>query len=558
MKQSKKLIASVVAGMGLFCGLDHADAQSVSANLAPVGTAINGVTYGWTSSSTRAANAYDEVTNANTNYAIGFEKTFDDSGSLVWDTSLSTGTPIYIGFQADNTTYARYDAHGNNVLNYPAPSFLSGAPQQADPYLLTSTGIVGGETARNFINGSSNVSRGTDAWIYTPGVNMMDITLGGVYTPTVVNPQTFIADTNGDGITSNYFYTTTNDSVNNVAGTVQAVNNVSQAVGTSTRYTGTTSTASLGTDVWLSTQTSATTVSTILLGLGSGASTATGGYAYSSSGNILRTSGLISGTVANNRGLVDQVAGTTNGGEAAGTTNRYDDATSAGTSTNTAGLDSWVYVPGSTTGVTQVGLAGAGSAYEVAAGNGLSNAVPFRYSKITELNPLGQVAGTSWNFAGVPATGSYSAPDTSGWQAWVYTPSGTPTTSSTLGANGYVQVGLTDLATASSIGHAVSSSVTLPSGASFNGISLYGTAANGYNLVSGLSNNGYAAGIALRFDTAGHTNLGQDAWVNTTNVSPVVLYAFPIINPMRLPAPRRIRCPQCPPRLPVCLRAVRM
>jgi hypothetical protein len=530
MTQSKKLIVSAVAGMGLFCGLDRANAGfTVSPNLSPVGTPVDGITYGYTSSSTRASTAYDEITNANTNYATGFEKTYDDLGSLVWDTSLSLGTPIYIGFQSDNSTYAKYDVNGNNAFNYPATATLSAAPQQADPYLLTSTGIVGGETTRNFVSGTTNTARGMDALIYTPGTNTLDGTTGftGVYTPTVVNPQTSIADTNGDGITSNYFYTTAGDTVNNVAGTIQAVNNASQAVGTSTRYTGTTSSTSLGTDVWLSTQTSATNVSTVLLGLGSGSATAAGGYAYTSSGNILRTSGVISGTVANNRGLTDT-------GEAAGTTNRYDDATSAGTSSSTAGVDSWVYT--STTGTVQVGLAGAGSAYEVPAGGGLSANVPYRYSKIVSLNPSGQVAGTSWNFSGVTAGSTNGTPNTSGWQTWVYTPSGTPVTSSTLGSNGYAQVGLTDLASGSNIGHAtnsaLSTSTTYPNYTAFNGTTLYGTAAKGYNLVSGLSNNGIAAGVALRFDASGNTDLpninsglGQDAWVNTTNVSPVALYA---------------------------------
>jgi hypothetical protein len=105
-------------------------------------------------------------------------------------------------------------------------------------------------------------------------------------------------------------------------------------------------------------------------------------------------------------------------------------------------------------------------------------------------------------------------------------------------SKGYAQVGLTDMASAGYIGHAVVSSVVLPTNSgtgaasvSFNGTSLYGNASKGYNLVSGLSNNGIAAGVALRFDAAANadlptgTSLGQDAWVNTTNVSPVALNA---------------------------------
>jgi hypothetical protein len=537
-KNSKHVVVAVVTGMGAFCGMyspAKAATFTVSSNLVPLATA-NGVTYG-TLGTTGNLNNFDQVSNFNNNYLVGSERTNDSAGALVWYTNLSGGSPIVIGFQAADNSGGNYNRSGVQnpsgklALNLPGGNAaLSGAlANPVNPYALTSNGVLLGTTIR-YNQSSGNSSRGQDDWIYTPGVNTLNASTG-IYTPTEISPQTTLTDSNG--VVSTYYYTTNGVPGTDVAASGQAVNILSQVVGNSTRYTGAASTANLGQDAWIATQNSATSVTQTLLGLGT-STNATAGYSYTDGANYLhRFSGVIaSGSFGNIRGLIDS-------GEVAGFTNRYDDSDSSGGTTTSAGVDSWVYMPSTismpTATTYQVGLVG--SNYQLAAGTTVTSNVPFEYSKITQLNPSGLVAGTSWNFSGVQTAGASGAPQTSGWQAWVYnTSSGTPTTSSALGANGYTQVGLTTQATATSIGYTLPGSTNVATGTAFNGVPITGNAINGYSLVGGLSNNGVSAGTTLRFDASGNADLnrpsaglGYDAWVattsGTTNVSPAAMFA---------------------------------
>ncbi|HUO11074.1 MAG TPA: PEP-CTERM sorting domain-containing protein [Phycisphaerae bacterium] len=416
----------------------------ISSPLVTAGT-VNGVTY--TSVALTYVNAAGFAVG---NYSAG------SSGQLVWVYNPTTATSSLIGMQADSGTYTGFNS-------------VSGARAAA----ISPTGYVIGTASINSSLG------GADAWVSAPGTAADPIT--GVVTPTIIGPITTLTDSNN--YSTYYYYSAVGSRISSA----KAVNDSGEVVGTSTRYTGTTSTTSVGSDAWLYTGSATPT----LLGLGvSTNDTNYSGYRTINSVNYLvRTSTLI----ANSGNLLLPNATSINdSGVVVGMTNRYNPNATVTTSPPTQfGQDAWMYNYNNSGTTVQIGLVG--GTYQ-----NTTTAISTSNTTLTQFNPTSQVGGQTTRYS---STGTNIGTD-----AWIYTPSGTPSTSTSF-SNGYVQVGLTDPAATGVIGHA-----TTVSGNLFRS-----------SLIVALNNSGQAAGTSSRYNSTSSTALGTDAFYDSGNGTSVNL-----------------------------------
>ncbi|HUO11075.1 MAG TPA: PEP-CTERM sorting domain-containing protein [Phycisphaerae bacterium] len=454
-------------------------AAVISSSLVTPGT-INGNTY------TSVGMTY--VNGAG--YAVGTTAAAN-AAQLLWVYNPTTSSTSFIGFQStDAPAYVGSGGSTNTVNNIPNPN------DPAD--VISSNGYVLGSTSRYGYKTTTTTgwnAIGTDAWVAAPSTAAGAT---GIVTPTLVAPTTTLTDSNG--LTSSYFFTTSDVNTNSTSGinqtyrnsTAYGVNASGQVIGYANRYSGGTTTLSnstasgIGTDVWISTPGSNGTYTSTPLGLGvsNSATGYAGTKAFNSTNYTYRTSSLILGKLPNSTSINDS-------GVVVGMTTRY-----VPTSTSTLGTDAWMY-----------NYNGSGQTYQIGATGGVysytSGSNTTQSTALLQFNPSSQVAGTSNRY------GSSTTP--TGMDAWIYTPNGTPTTTTSLGSgNGYVQVGLTDASTSTSIGHAYTDSSSY----------LHQT-----STIIALNNSGQAAGTSTRYTSTG-TNRGSDAWYDSGSGSSVNLNPY--------------------------------
>ena len=372
---------------------------------------------------------------------IGYSNPYSGStelGETSWEYFGSTGTTQIIGL-------------------YGAGYTQSGDYSYVIDQAMDSTGDAVGTSKRY---DGTNLQVGTDAWYYSASTNSSQVI----------------------GFTGAGYNFTTADGAASETSAVKAMSSSGAAVGTSDRYSGSTSE---GQDAWYYVPSSGTTTQIGLTG-----------PTYQGAGGLANSS----------------ITAMSPSGMTVGTTTRYFGGSSG------MGADAWLYNPTNNSN-TQIGLTTAN--YQ----NG-----NVEQSSISAVNSLGQAAGTSFRYLSGTQIGQ---------DAWFYNPTSNTTTA--IGLTGSVYVSPTNSTRNSSISSLNTNGLVTGTSNRYDGSGnslgsdawLYNAATNttmqigltgaGYvsstgaetSFPSALSNTGLVGGFANRYN--GATQEGQDGWVFDNN-----------------------------------------